>query len=88
MNKIRGAVLNIIIYNKIPRKKNKTKLNFSLQETDSKMHLESEEEVTIYCDENEDTDTCAYEDYVMELDYHLINIGDSILANDLWIVKK
>nr|AMS36861.1 hypothetical protein [Heliconius erato] len=61
--------------------KNKTKLNFSLQETDSKMHLESEEEVTIYCDENEDTDTCAYEDYVMELDYHLINIGDSILAN-------
>ena len=30
------------------------------------MHLESEEEVIIYCEENEDTDTCAYEDYEME----------------------
>ena len=81
LNKIKVAVLNIIICKKIPRKKNKTILNFSLQETDSKMQLELEEEVTIYCEENEDTDTCAYEDYEMELDYNLINIGDFILAN-------
>ena len=33
------------------------------------MHLESEEKVTIYCEENEDTEICAYEDYEMELDY-------------------
>ena len=37
--------------------------------------------MTIYCEENEDTDTCAYEDYEMELDYNLINIGDFVLAN-------
>ena len=35
LNKIKGAVLNIIICKKIPRKKNKTILNFSSQETDS-----------------------------------------------------
>ena len=45
------------------------------------MHLVSGEEVTINCEENEDTDTCAYEDYEMELDYNLINIGDFDLAN-------
>ena len=76
MYKIKGALLNIIICKKIPRKKNKTIINFSSQETDSKMHLESKEEVTIYCEENEDTEICAYEDYEMELDYNLINIGD------------
>ena len=81
MNKIRGALLNIIICKRIPRKKNKTIINFSSQETDSKMHLESEEEVTIYCEENKDIDTCAYEDYEVELDYNLINIGDFVLAN-------
>ena len=45
------------------------------------MHLESEEEVTIYCEENEDTEICAYEDYETKLDYNLINIGDFVLAN-------
>ena len=45
------------------------------------MHLELEEEVTIYCEENKDTEICAYEDYEMELDYNLINIGDFVLAN-------
>ena len=44
------------------------------------MHLVSGG-VIIYCEENEDTNTCAYEDYEMELDYHLINIGDFVLAN-------
>ena len=81
MNKIKGAVLNIIKCKKIPRKKNKTILNFSSQETNLKMHLELKEEVTIYCEEKENSDTCAYEDYEMELDYNLINIGDFVLAN-------
>lgn len=57
------------------RKKTKTVLTLSLDETDTKMEMGLEDEATMNCEENEDMNKCVDEDYEKELDCNLINPG-------------
>lgn len=87
--KRKEGILNLLVWSHkkstkiIKRKKNKTVLNFSSDDTDceSEMHLESEEDTRTDCEGKKDTDSCADEDDEKELDCKAINVGDYVLAN-------